>query len=1279
METGLKRGKPTPEEIAGLGTHVAIYKGIALGLGQKLAQQAGQAVGAAMQLADTTAETLATAVNDPLGDSQMVASAVAAKMQAQVVQGMVPPLESAIAAGYDPVGIIRPQNGRPQKRKKKAPAGSAAQSALDPPYDPPLPAPPNLASIPPSYLVIVNCRTGHSAAIPGELTPEYLAAGWLPFARAASLQIIPAAQVLATWNSFLSAINCVAAQGVPIPASLPPLPQPPPVVQAGGIEPVVEGVPVMPPAGGKVNIAPPESLESPAGAAPTASGVLQPTGSVSAQQAGSSAVPPGWLCHGPASLFSAAMLAGLVRLGGRVWPSDPGQANASGWACTPPGVVWPSGGAVMPLAGPGGLGGAAGALPGPPLPKAPGAVPPIAPPQRVGGAVPMPQPLPGAVPGMVPPAGGGAVPPLEMPAGGAVPPIEPGLPGGVVPVMPAPTGLPSGQPGSLPPLSIPPTSPLSAPNWVGLPTPTATGVPSILPMGSGVPPLPPGGILMEPMPGVGPTLPPSGGEPIAAGGETSETTPIGGVVPIAAMPGAIPAAAASPPGPGSVICPPAVVNITCPPAVVNVTCPPAAAGQSVGSILEGFASPIALTGPAPPAEQPIPPLSYQAFAGATLEGVRAHPQVSPEEMPALPEGPQTVSEAIGACLPTPAVLSIFIGKTLRQVLFYAGFLDGGGHVAAAQKLKRDDFDGDSWIDAVARFAIDYGEWAILGPLWIVEKMQEYAPSVTGCPGPDVTTAAMVQGLLGVIKRWVAEIPSALTRPWDQYSKWSCPTELPTQADADNAYLRGNLSEKDWKCWTRANGSEPKTAEVNRDAGLEWPTKAEYWSLKRRGLLDPAAERLYREKAGFREEHQDMAWERLTEWVPSPTDAVDWMLKDISDPNIVGTFGLKAEFQQKNKGRVKEAFAANGVSEGDAAAIWMAHWRNMAPHQLYELHKRLRPGWSLRLSPAQALDTCRSILPRRPPGFAPPPMPADFVGRPPLFFFLDNLPAAAEAAPADVPGRLARQDAVGAGVPINPYLILENLVTTGFHVYEALGQDDFPPFWRERLLAISYTVMTRVDMRRAYETNQLSHVHLIDALQDRGYSPVDATTLGNFYRAALVQLSSRRPAANQWVTDGYDTGLLKLQLIDQGMRPELWDLVYPILQTRRKALIQRKCLSAIQRRFYARLITETEAQLRMTDVGLGGQQQLDLIAAWKCLRANRAKEVTAELLCKFFTAKLIDEKRLRQELRDLGYRPAAVNQLVGACRRKRQKKGGDYITGIHVPLAEGLDADAPLNP
>lgn len=593
---------------------------------------------------------------------------------------------------------------------------------------------------------------------------------------------------------------------------------------------------------------------------------------------------------------------------------------------------------------------------------------------------------------------------------------------------------------------------------------------------------------------------------------------------------------------------------------------------------------------------------------------------------------------------------------LSEQIKKAANCEKGGFTEAVGEYAANMWNTNTWWGRILAQVMRAAAWYVREIASNAVQMENWVAALTGC-GSGETGPVILAGLLvGVITKWGVDLPRPLFNALETASNMACPSKAPTGAEVNALRTEGLISVPDWECVHRREGNILSYQEMIAKAQQQTiDTDDIIDALSRKIITEDQALALFR-RAGWRLKFPDGSdtapdlgdenvngytiderleiRRKLAEFLPTPTEAVQWMIKDVADPQIQKTFLLDAEFKQKYQGRVKEVFDANRFRPEDAENTWRAHWRNMAPHQLYELHKRLRPGWTALMPDAEVTHLVEAICPRKPniQGFDPlanRPMSNGF----PVPTYCEELTDVA----------MQRQ-------------WLESLTTTGYHVSEGLGQDDYPAFWRQRLLAISYRVVTRVDARRAYETSQIDQARLESIFQDQGYSPGDSHILAGFYRIAAEQLHSRRPVCNQWIKDGYDPQLLKTALITQGMRPDMWDDVYANVKARRAISIQVECIRGIKNRYMKYLIRTDQADQQLKDLKLDGVRIVELLNEWDCIRAQTTKQETATEICGMFKAGIITGREALDAIKRSGYTFQQATKILSLCYLKPMPKG-----------------------
>ncbi len=84
--------------------------------------------------------------------------------------------------------------------------------------------------------------------------------------------------------------------------------------------------------------------------------------------------------------------------------------------------------------------------------------------------------------------------------------------------------------------------------------------------------------------------------------------------------------------------------------------------------------------------------------------------------------------------------------------------------------------------------------------------------------------------------------------------------------------------------------------------------------------------------------------------------------------------------------------------------------------------------------------------------------------------------------------------------------------------------DVMPFWRDKMVALSYNVLTRVDVRRMHDRGVLTDEQVYDAYLDVGYSPDNAALMLDFTKA--YNSDENRGITRSNVVKAYKMGLLE---------------------------------------------------------------------------------------------------------------------------------------------------------
>ena len=225
---------------------------------------------------------------------------------------------------------------------------------------------------------------------------------------------------------------------------------------------------------------------------------------------------------------------------------------------------------------------------------------------------------------------------------------------------------------------------------------------------------------------------------------------------------------------------------------------------------------------------------------------------------------------------------------------------------------------------------------------------------------------------------------------------------------------------------------------------------------------------------------------------------------------------------------------------------------------------------------------------------------------------------------------------------------ENLKTDLNTVKFYLKQADYDKRWRERLLAISYNPLTRVDLRRIYQLGLIGDEELLARLMELGYTKKDAELLLEFYktfRQEEVRLWTKTEIRNLLyyglVNDAEAVLLLKrLGYTEDDAKTlvELW-----------KAKLAEKDMRETQR--YVRdayslgTITRQEAEKRLRDVGLSEETIKIVLDKEDARRLGSVKLPSASTVVKWLKAKIITEETAKKILEEINVKKEYIPYYI----------------------------------
>ena len=224
-----------------------------------------------------------------------------------------------------------------------------------------------------------------------------------------------------------------------------------------------------------------------------------------------------------------------------------------------------------------------------------------------------------------------------------------------------------------------------------------------------------------------------------------------------------------------------------------------------------------------------------------------------------------------------------------------------------------------------------------------------------------------------------------------------------------------------------------------------------------------------------------------------------------------------------------------------------------------------------------------------------------------------------------------------------------------NVKDALIQQDILPFWIPKILNTSFTLLTRVDIRRFFELGVIDRPAVVDEFVKRGYSDADADRQAEFASKNLTRKIRNSPIVKSYARGEIPESELRDEIRKLGAGPA--DEQEAIDNGKRLLSIdtRKKCLSSLRKRFLLGDFDVLEARDLVIGLGLDADQAQVIVNGWACERDNRDKLAPANILCGWLERGAITAGEMVERLVRLGWDDQDALRLLTDCQARIQLK------------------------
>ena len=214
--------------------------------------------------------------------------------------------------------------------------------------------------------------------------------------------------------------------------------------------------------------------------------------------------------------------------------------------------------------------------------------------------------------------------------------------------------------------------------------------------------------------------------------------------------------------------------------------------------------------------------------------------------------------------------------------------------------------------------------------------------------------------------------------------------------------------------------------------------------------------------------------------------------------------------------------------------------------------------------------------------------------------------------------------------------------------------DIMPWWRDKLKAISYNPLTRVDVRRVFNMGIISQEQVKRTYLDLGYDDEKATWLTNF--TVMNSVEKERDLTKTEILSAYEKRIINIEdtqtlLTDLGYSQAELNIIistkdYAIFKKTKDLTIQR-----VKKMYLAGIYDHTEAVSELGQLDLPGTEQTALVSEWDSERLAKLRNLTKKEYDSLFSAEIISESEYKNELSILGYKTKHINWSLQLLKSK----------------------------
>lgn len=246
-------------------------------------------------------------------------------------------------------------------------------------------------------------------------------------------------------------------------------------------------------------------------------------------------------------------------------------------------------------------------------------------------------------------------------------------------------------------------------------------------------------------------------------------------------------------------------------------------------------------------------------------------------------------------------------------------------------------------------------------------------------------------------------------------------------------------------------------------------------------------------------------------------------------------------------------------------------------------------------------------------------------------------------------------------PTQAYEMLHRGLITVSDLESLLKTADYPPFWRDKLVAISYNPFTRVDVRRMFRLGILDHDGVFKSYKDIGYDNDHAEKLTQFTVADVRK--EQKDLSQSQLFGLFEDGIISENELTESLNKLGYDATeigYQVQAEKLKlqhAIINDKTKS-LQTKYIDGLINTDFANSGLSTLGYSQDAIRAKVELWDSIKQGRIEKPSVSVLQNWYKEDVISIDQFKEELVKTGWIEPYITdyiKYVSTIKANEQKK------------------------